>query len=144
MNPLYPQQLHKAGCIPWYKFPDGKVRLFLMKPSDPSYGGDRFQIAKGVIDALETPIMTAFREAEEELGCQLSNIDFETVVKITDNPFHVFIGKVIDPQKMIKFHYETGEVKWIARDELLGEVRDVHVMTLLQAFNRIEDFTKES
>lgn len=136
----YPQQLHKSGCIPWYKFPDGQVRVFLMKPSDPAFGGDRFQIAKGVIDSLESPIISAFREAEEELGCPQDNFHWEHgVEKLTDDPFHIFLGEVKNPDKMVPFHYETGEVKWLSIVELAVHARDVHLPAILKAFNRINE-----
>jgi len=43
-------------------------------PSDPAYGGDKFQIVKGRVDNNEDIEVATIREASEELGLKKDNI----------------------------------------------------------------------
>lgn len=63
----------KAGVLPYIKTDQGLEFLFMI-PSDPFYGGDKPQISKGHMDKGETPLESAIREGEEEIGLKKSNI----------------------------------------------------------------------
>ena len=95
---LLEEKRHKAACIPY--FIDTKESLF-MKPSNASYGGDKFQISKGRIEKNENSKDAALREAKEELGLKYSNIknvskfkDFELTGLDESYILEVFIVEV--------------------------------------------------
>jgi len=127
---------NKSGGIPWFIF-DDIPKVLLMIPSNPIYGGKYPQIAKGNIDILETPIMAAVREIEEETGILRDNIDFNFTYKITNDPFHIFSFKVIDPYNLAKFHYETKEVLWLSEDNI-SKMRDIHRAVISKTFQYIK------
>jgi 8-oxo-dGTP pyrophosphatase MutT (NUDIX family) len=107
------EKIVRAGLIPFI-LNDGKVNMYVMKPSDPKYGGTKWQIAKGQIDPGENPQKAATREAEEELGLRKSNIlELFSVGSYWSNKFHVFGCIVKDPKAFGKPHYETGATAWI-------------------------------
>ena len=65
----------KAGLIPFYFDKSiGKFKYLMMVSSDAAYGGDKPMISKGGQDPGESNRATALREAEEELGLVLSNL----------------------------------------------------------------------
>ena len=61
------ENLVKAGVIPYFVRPDGKVIMQFMVSSDAKYGGAAPQISKGNIDPGENVKDAAIREAHEEL-----------------------------------------------------------------------------
>ena len=40
----------KAGVIPYYFNEQGNLMMMFMTPSNPAYGGNLYQIAKGRVD----------------------------------------------------------------------------------------------
>ncbi|HMV66496.1 MAG TPA: NUDIX hydrolase [Myxococcota bacterium] len=57
-----------AGGIPIRRFPDGQVRLALIRVTRRS--GRTWEVAKGKMEPGETPEVTAIREVQEEMGIQ--------------------------------------------------------------------------
>lgn len=65
---------HSAGVLLYHRGQEG-LRLLLIHPGGPYWrarDAGAWQIPKGKIEAGETPIQAAMREAEEELGIHLS------------------------------------------------------------------------
>lgn len=121
----------RAGLVP-FKVENGSVFVKLMKPSDPEYGGDRFQIAKGVIENGHTDIDTAYREAEEELGLKLDNISGIRYLDKVGN-IVVYYGEILKDE-WDEPHYETGETIWFDLDDVEESelIRDFHRGVLIK------------
>jgi len=112
----------RAGMIP-FVIENNEIYFLFMKPSDPAYGGDKFQIAKGGIEANETPEKAAIREGKEELGVKLNNVEkvyrmFITKVSgmLATYDMHIYTAKLKN-RNLDKHDFETGEVKWLTVDE---------------------------
>ena len=116
----------RAGFLPYY-VEGGKMYVLFMKPSDSRYGGDCFQIAKGKVDPGETSEDAATREAHEELGLRMDNLDtlkyFGTVLGYTE----LYYGRIKDKDNFDPFHYETGETKWLEVSEFASVGRSLHI-----------------
>jgi len=103
----------RAGMIPFI-IEDGKIKMMFMKPSDSKFGGSDWQIAKGEIDSGESPVQTAYREANEELGLKKSNVEnLFSIGTFWSGKFHVFIVKVKDKKAFGKPHFETKATAWL-------------------------------
>ena len=122
----------KAGFIP-YVYEDGFPVFMFMIPSDVRFGGPQPGIAKGGIDAGETVYEAALREAGEELGLKKGNIKKSTVKKAwsgkltgLDETYNmtVYIGEVKDKADFKEPHWETGEVRWMTKDQFMKAGRD--------------------
>lgn len=120
----------RGGFIPYYIDDKGSVSVYLMIPSDPKYGGDKPQIAKGKIDPGEDALEGGTREAEEELGLKRNNLksSFQLASEdITglDNTYNItiFAGEVNNPDDFGQPHYETGWAGWIEIDKALTTMR---------------------
>ena len=124
----------RAGLIPY--FVEGNDIVFLtMKPSDPTYGGDCFQIAKGKVDPGETSNQAAVREASEELGLNPANmVKLEHLGKFLGYT-EIYYTEVYDKEDFGEFTYETGETKWMTIDEFLATGRGIH-KPIVKAFAR--------
>jgi 8-oxo-dGTP pyrophosphatase MutT (NUDIX family) len=123
----------KAAIIPFIKI-DDKIHMLFMKPSDPTYGGPRFQMAKGNVDPGETPSQTALREGIEELGLRQSNIismELLTTQQLTglDDTYiiSVFAAEVKSMQGFLSPHFETGETRWMTEAEFKSSGRASHI-----------------
>lgn len=116
---------HRAGVIPYY-IKNKKVLMMFMKPGDPEFGGDVFQIAKGKYEEGESSRTAAFREGHEELGLKLENValiyELGTFLGYTT----IFLAQVMDPDDFDDFHFETAETKWLTAEEFAKVGRDLH------------------
>lgn len=116
----------RAGFLPYY-VEDGKLYVMFMKPSDSNFGGDCFQIAKGKVDPGETAEDAAKREASEEIGLKIANLDtmkyFGTFLGYTE----LYYGRVIDKDDFGPHDYETGETKWMDVEEFSKVGRSLHI-----------------
>ena len=77
----------RAGSIPYF-IENGEIKMLFFIPSNPAFGGDKYQISKGRIDAGESPEVAAVRECMEETGLPEENIksvEFLSVEKIAGN-----------------------------------------------------------
>jgi len=111
----------KAAMLP-YVIEDDIYFLF-MKPSDPNYGGSRFQIAKGHVDEGEKTLHAAAREAKEELGIKYSNInkiyalkDFIVKGMADDYILSVFLAE-LNNRSIGAHDRESKEVKFMTYKE---------------------------
>lgn len=126
----------RAGGVPYYRFPDGVLRVLLMVPSDPAYGGTHLQLAKGGIDDGETPEEAAVREVSEELGGVPDNFSAVTYLGLFEN-IYVYTMKVTDPEEFERPCFETLYTKWVAEHDLWC-VRFRHHAIIKAAFAAIK------
>jgi len=141
------QKKHKrVGCLPYHFDNNGVLKLLFMKPSDPKYGGSMFQLCKGKIDHKDEPLEeTAKREAEEELGLTVNNISnfrflFSEVAHHASGRktlIHLFTARVLDPDNLVPFHYETGEIVWYEADKAVDNIRKCHRPLVSMAIEKI-------
>lgn len=115
----------RGGVIP-YIIEDGEVHMMFMKPSDAKYGGDVFQIAKGKIDDGEDIRTGSFREATEELGLFIGNVDKEKKLGKFLGRMTVYVARIKDKNMFGDPNYETGAVAWMTPEEFAREGRDIH------------------
>ncbi len=133
--------IYRAAMVP-YVVEDGQIWMLFQKPSDPTYGGDSYQLAKGKVEEGETAEEAAVREAQEEVGLFRGN-----VVK---GPEHVglFLGrtdvyvcKVKDRDLFGLPSDETESTKWMTLEDFLNEGRLLHkpvVQACIRAIERLE------
>lgn len=121
----------RAGFIP-YIIENGEPLFFFMKPSNPSFGGPLFQIAKGGLEKGETAIEAALREAKEELGLKRSNVKDDTIKLVWRGKMrgaeesyilYVFIGEVSKKDKFGETTHETDETAWLTAKEFSKQGR---------------------
>ncbi|AVH84945.1 hypothetical protein RsoM2USA_16 [Ralstonia phage RsoM2USA] len=124
----------RAGVIPFKKFPDGQIRMLFMVPSNPAYGGDRFQIAKGKIDDGENIKQAALREGKEELGLRTNNIESSTYIGVHLG-MGIYVAKIKDIEHFDKPHFETGDVRWMTDAEFEADGRELHKSLVKFAYN---------
>jgi len=128
-------KVDRAGMIPFYVTDEGEILMMFMIPSDPTYGGAEFQIAKGKVDPGENYETAAVREAEEELGLLMTNT-------INDVYFMGrYLGRmyihIVQVKSVTDFnapHYETGQVGWLTKDQFMNIGRDLHKPIVEQAY----------
>lgn len=131
--------VYRAGLIPYYIGEDGNVRMLFMKPSDPEYGGDCFQIAKGKVEDDDASHMAAaLREAKEEIGLFVGNVILTEEVGVFMGRTTVFVSKIKDNSMFGEPSFETGDVAWMTLDEFLDTGRDLHRPVVQAAYRLIE------
>lgn len=130
------KKIYRSGVIPYY-VEDGEVTMLFMKPSDPKWGGKSFQIGKGKIEDGEDPEEAGLREATEELGLFVGNIEEVTKVGQFMGRTHVYIAKIKDKDMFGDPHFETKETKWLTLDEFQKEGRDLHKPVIKSAVRLI-------
>ena len=108
--------------------------MLFMRPSDPKFGGPHWQIAKGNIDAGETPEQAAKREGHEELGLRANNIDHFWPVGVVKN-VKIYACEVYNMKDFDKPHFETGDTQWMTAEEFDQVGRDIH-KTIVKAASR--------
>jgi ADP-ribose pyrophosphatase YjhB (NUDIX family) len=113
----------KAGMVPFHIDDNGKLKILLIIPSDPAYGGSSYQIAKGRQDNNEKPIETAKREAKEEMGLKKISDIFQvskTVLKgmMRSYNFFLFACQINDPNDLSKMDFEISHRDWLDTDNL--------------------------
>lgn len=119
-------KIFRAGVIPYYFNKLGELRMLFMKPSDPKFGGDQFQISKGKQEENEQPFDAAIREGSEELGLRSLNVEQVYPLGTYLGRTEVFLARITDPNDFAEPHYETGETKWMSAEEFKQEGRDIH------------------
>jgi len=138
-------KVYRAGVIPYY-IKDDEVLMLFMKPSDPKYGGDSYQVAKGKVEEGETDQEAAFREANEELGLFASNILSYEDLGVFLGRTAVFIAKISDPDMFGEPHFETGSVSWMTPEQFQSNGRELHrpiVKAAVRAIRKAETKQKE-
>lgn len=129
-------KIYRAGLLP-YVIECGEVKFLFMKPSNPRYGGDRFQIAKGKIETGETPEVAAIREASEELGLVPTNIGPTTFLGEFLGRTSFFIAPVLDRDNFNTPCFETSETAWLSLDEFDISGRTLHLPIIRAALMEI-------
>lgn len=128
------KKIVKAGIVP-YIVRNGVLRMCFMTPSDPDFGGDRPQVAKGNVDEGETTEVAALREGFEELGLLAENVvstEYLLTHDVASQSGDTFSLALYAAE--VKFqhafgvpHYETKEVSWFTMEEFARWGRESHV-----------------
>ena len=134
----------RAGLIP-YIIEDDIVKMLFFIPSDPAYGGDKFQIAKGRVDYNEEVETAAVREASEELGLKRENIKSVTLVSKEvlsgmsnySYDFYLYVAEVFDKENFNTFSYETDEIGWLTMEEYESKGRKSQLEIVRKCYNKI-------
>lgn len=113
----------RSGLIPVY-MEYGRVFVCCMIPSNPAFGGNMPQMAKGHIENDLSPKDNAIKEAVEELGLKESNIyDIRYIGDYTR--IAAFTCLVNDPDDFDEPHWESECSIWVDITDSLNDVRDV-------------------
>jgi 8-oxo-dGTP pyrophosphatase MutT (NUDIX family) len=131
----------KAGMIPFY-IDNDKLKIMLVIPSDPAYGGSNYQISKGRQDGNEKPIETAKREAKEEMGIKKLSDVFQVSKTILTGMtrsynFFLFAGKMNDPNDLGKVDFEISHRDWLDADNLQN-IRGTQKDLIYKAIKKIK------
>lgn len=129
----------RAGIIPYFIEPDGKISMLFMKPSNPKYGGDIFQIAKGRVEDGETHEEAATREGCEELGLFSGNISSIISLGTFLGYTEFFMCLVSDKDMFGDPHFETGTTAWMTPEEFSEHGRSIHKHVVKSAERKIRD-----
>jgi len=119
------EKIYRAGVIPYY-VEDGEINMMFMKPSNPKYGGEKFQIAKGKQEKGESDKETAFREASEELGLFSGNVIDKHDLGNFLGRTRIYLAEIKDPNMFGDSDSETGAVEWMTPDEFNSTGRELH------------------
>lgn len=132
------KKIDRAGVIP-YIIEQDEIKMMFMKPSNPHYGGDQYQVAKGKQEQGETEEETAFREASEELGLFEGNITAKHTLGKFLGRTTVFLAKIEDKTMFGDPCDETGSTQWMTPDQFKTEGRDLHKPMVLAASRMIRE-----
>ncbi|MBI2550017.1 NUDIX hydrolase [Candidatus Woesearchaeota archaeon] len=129
------QKIHRSVAVFILFDRSGKV-LLQHKAKDSKVLPDQWAFFGGGIDKGETPEQAVRREAKEELGISLKNIDF---LGRYVAPFEVglweqfvFIGDLPHPLKKLKLQQTEGQgMGLFAREELEGLKLNKHIRKIL-------------
>lgn len=125
----------RAGLIPFIYGENGEVSYLMMVSSDPKFGGPRPMISKGKIEAGETPLEAAIREAEEELGFKQRNTRGSYIL-LADERVQLFSGaynltvygvEIQDRYDFDKWCDETEFTTWMTLESFKQKGRKDHV-----------------
>lgn len=117
-------KIQRAGVIP-YVIEDDTIKMLFMVPSDPAYGGDKPQIAKGQIDKDEDPEQAAIREGSEELGLFPGNIEQHWKLgKFVS--IHTYVARVKNKDMFGDTDHETKSTHWMSWTEFKQQGRELH------------------
>ncbi len=114
-----------AGVVFVVRFPDGP-RVMLQKRSQFAHEGGTWSCAGGALDAGESPLDGALREAAEEVGVIPDGVAVlgQTVFRPSDDwAYTTFVVEV--PREFgASVNFETDAVAWDTLDEVEG--RELH------------------
>jgi len=132
----------KAGVIPYYVNNDGVIQMLFMKPSNPLYGGSKYQIAKGMQEGDEFPLEIAKREGQEELGLKLDNIQGDIIFayksKMYSYDLYVYVAKIRDKEDFDPFDKEVGEIAWLTVKDDLPKMRKIQQEAIQKSYYVIQ------
>jgi len=128
--------IYRAGVVP-YIVEDGQIRMKFMRPSDPEFGGDTFQLAKGKIEEGESAEQAGLREAKEELGLFIGNVALVEELGTFMGRTTVFVAKVKERDMFGEPGFETSEVAWMTVEEFNAQGRDLHKPVVKAAHRKI-------
>lgn len=132
------KKINRAGVIPYF-VQDDKIHMMFMKPSDPAYGGESYQIAKGKQEEGETDAETAFREAGEELGLFPGNVEKKHNLGKFLGRTQIFIARIGDRDMFGDPCDETGGTRWMTPEQFDREGRPLHKPVVKAAVRMIND-----
>lgn len=141
-----------AGGIPVQRFPDGKLRMALIRVTRRS--GRTWEVAKGKMEPGETPEVTAVREVQEEMGI---NTNFD-VIRFVGPVRYGFLAPGGAPRLKTIFLYllqprsdlanfvpagaeGIGEVRWFLPDDAVDAVSHPSLQPVMRrARDLLEDY----
>jgi 8-oxo-dGTP pyrophosphatase MutT (NUDIX family) len=116
---------------------NGQVLMMFMKPSNPEYGGNTYQLAKGRIEDGEDSKAAAIREAKEELGLFVGNVVLTESIGQFMGRTSVYVAKVKDRNMFGEPDFETESVTWMTAEEFDHVGRDLHRPVVKAAVRKI-------
>lgn len=121
------KKVNRAGVIPYIMNENGDVEIMFMTPSDPKYGTDLPQIAKGKCEDGETDEEAGLREGNEELGLFKGNIsgDVHNLGTFLGRTT-IFVFEIEDKGMFGDTCDETKETTWMTPDQFEDGGRDLH------------------
>ena len=129
--------VYRAGLIPYIVDDKGTVSMLFMRPSNPDFGGDKYQIAKGRVEEGENNQEAALREAKEEIGLFIGNVIRTEEVGQFMGRTTVFVSKVKDASMFGEPSFETSDTKWLTLEQFLDIGRDLHKPVVKAAYRQI-------
>lgn len=144
MTVTYERKLiYRAGVIP-YIVENDKILMMFMRPSDTTYGGSDWQLAKGKVeDEDPNHEYAALREGKEELGLLLGNIVCTREVGVFMGRTSVFVSKVIWRSMFGQPSDETDETMWLTLEEFNMVGRELHRPVVKAAYDFIVELEAE-
>jgi len=131
------KKIDRSGIMPYY-IKEEEIKILFMRPSDPKFGGDAFQIAKGKLEEGETSQQCSLREGNEELGLFEGNIlEIHNLGNFLGRT-QMFVCEIEDPEMFGDPHYETDETKWMTPEEFQEVGRDLHKPVVKAAVRHIK------
>lgn len=128
--------VYRAGLIP-YVVEENKVHMMFMRPSDPDFGGDKYQIAKGKVEEGESHLDAALREAKEEIGLFIGNVIKTEEVGQFMGRTTVFVSKIKDTSMFGEPSFETAGTKWMTLEQFVEQGRELHKPVVKAAHRQI-------
>lgn len=133
-------KVYRSGLIPYWIDESNEIHMMFMKPSDPIYGGDQFQISKGKVEDQEDFQTAAIREAQEELGLLECNIIGPVWFLGTYlGRMSIYVCRIEDVHLFGIPGEETGAVDWMTMDQFKREGRELHLPIVSAAYSEICD-----
>ena len=137
------EKVYRAGVIPFYVNPCGKIEMNFMIPSDTEYGGSDPQFCKGKVEKGENEEDAAIREAVEELGLRESNVEWFSYLGIYLGRTYIYICEIKDKDAFDEPHYETAETMWLSLEEFEKTGRDLHKPVIREAYSEFVEIKKD-
>lgn len=119
------KKTNRSGIVPYF-IDEGTIKMMFMRPSDPKFGGDTFQIAKGKHEDGESAEEAGLREGREELGLFRGNIGVIHALGKFLGRTDMFVVKINDPDMFGDPDHETSATNWMTPEEFQAEGRDLH------------------
>ncbi len=132
------KKINRSGILPYY-VEEGTIKMMFMRPADPKFGGDTYQIAKGKHEDGESAEEAGLREGREELGLFRGNVsDIHNLGKFLGRT-DMFVVKINDPDMFGDPDHETGSTRWMTPEEFQAEGRGLHKPVVKAAVRFIEE-----
>lgn len=128
--------IYRAGVIP-YILENDKLLMMFMRPSDSTYGGSDWQLAKGKVEDDEDHQHAALREGKEELGLFVGNINKLTEVGVFMGRTSVYVAGVRSKDMFGEPSDETDATMWLSVEEFGMIGRELHQPVVKSAFDKI-------
>jgi len=122
------KKTHRAGMILYHLSENSDAfKMLFQRPATPKFGGDTFQLCKGKIEKNESELEAAIREAQEEVGLFVPNINGDIYsLGIFLGRTTVFVAEVNDPFMFGDPDSEVAETQWMTPSEFHKEGRLLH------------------